>query len=489
MTYSRETTTARTLAGPGAFVRSVPIIGTLSEDLHALGEKGASVVALSRMRIPQPPSFVVAGDALERLVNGGAGEQRAVAQLIAARARPLLAEARCRLFGQTTRGLIDATGLIVRGSPRTSQRGVGLSLRNIALDGLDILDRRPTRGLPPQSRTAMAVPPARCNPSGSPAPIRAGGPQPVDSGELLTLADAVRVAALHNAEHRSTALQLRTGAERFGSVIVQSLVPFDRAVGGSGVACSRDPNAGGSECLFGDFVSGVTGRALTLGKAPVISVARFCADHPEAGRDLVQALAVVEAEWKTVVEFEFVYTGSQLLVVQAARAAMSPLATVRNALELWRDGVVSARETLRMVTDDVLARARATELLLPYATRVVQGRGAAVGTVSGPVAAQATGTASDPPRWSVGDPRSPQAQIRAHGGVAGHGPANARRSHTALVVGVDPDELARLLALTGGQAAVDGLQGLVAPPQTPRVRIDLTDEETWLEAAVWDHNA
>jgi hypothetical protein len=431
------------------FVRDVPVVGTVDSDLTPLGHKGASVVALARHRLPQPPSVIIANDALQRLVAGSPEEREAMAQAIVAHTRPLVAEARHRVLAQDLpdSDLLDHTGLIVRGSPRTHRRGVALSLRNIDVVALG---------------------------------AEADAPRAEDE---ISIVEAVRVNALNNVEHSDAAPQ--HGAHPYGSVIVQSLVPFNAHRGGSGVVYSRDPNVGGGSG-FGDFVRGVTGRALTLGRAPVVPYESFAAEHPDANDALADGLAALEAAWRTVVEFEFVFTGAHVLVVQAGRAAMTPLATVRNALALWRDGVIAAADVAAMVTDEVLEAARATELLESGGDLAVHARAGAAGIAEGAVTPDPARDGADPPRWVVGDPHAPEALLRSHGGVAGHGPADARRAGLPLVVGIEPALIERLLAATGGRAVVDGLQGLVAAPGAPRRLIDLAEEEAALAAAVAD---
>ncbi|PNG26509.1 PEP/pyruvate-binding domain-containing protein [Methylocella silvestris] len=133
------------------------------------------------------------------------------------------------------------------------------------------------------------------------------------------------------------------------AVTVQAMV-FGNAGGqsGAGVAFSRNPSTGAKE-LYVDFLLDAQGEDVVSGRRTPGGAALLMARLPQAAQELDLAAARLEAEFKDVQDIEFTVEEGKLFFLQTRAAKRAPLAAVRIAADLKREGVIDAATALQRI--------------------------------------------------------------------------------------------------------------------------------------------
>lgn len=145
-------------------------------------------------------------------------------------------------------------------------------------------------------------------------------------------------------DHHNISHQLGT------AVTVQAMVfgnIDDRS--GTGVLFSRNPVSGEPE-PFGEFLCRAQGEDIVSGRLTPQPVSVMRDLMPEAYAELMRAQALLEKQSGDVQDIEFTVESGRLYLLQSRTAKRSPRAAVRIAMEMFKEGRISAATALRRVT-------------------------------------------------------------------------------------------------------------------------------------------
>jgi len=154
---------------------------------------------------------------------------------------------------------------------------------------------------------------------------------------------------------------------------------------GTGVAFSRDP-ATGENKLYGEFLPNAQGEDVVAGIRTPMNIEEFRKKFPELYEQLYKAAKILEKLNKDVQDIEFTVERGKLYFLQTRNAKMTPLARVKTAVEMAKEGILTKDEALLKVSPE-----HVLQLLYPRidpkakAVPVARGLPASPGAVSGQV--------------------------------------------------------------------------------------------------------
>ncbi len=154
---------------------------------------------------------------------------------------------------------------------------------------------------------------------------------------------------------------------------------------GTGVAFSRDP-ATGEPKLYGEFLPNAQGEDVVAGIRTPMSIEEFRKMFPHLYEQLEKAAKLLERANKDVQDIEFTVERGKLYFLQTRNAKMTPLARVKTAVDMAKEGIITKEEALLKVKPE-----HVIQLLYPRidpkakATPIAKGLPASPGAVSGQV--------------------------------------------------------------------------------------------------------
>ncbi|MDT2005792.1 pyruvate, phosphate dikinase [Rhodococcus opacus] len=256
------------------------------------------------------------------------------------------------------------------------------------------------------------------------------------------------------------------------AVTVQAMVfgNFDDN-SGTGVLFTRNPMTGDA-APYGEWLPRGQGEDVVSGRHDALPLESLARQMPHAHAELLEAAHKLELLGKDVQDIEFTVQSGKLWLLQTRAAKRSPQASVKFALGLQQDGIISRAEAVGLVTPgqlqavlrphiDPAARAGATVL----ATGVPACPGVATGRVVGSceeaesladegveiVLARPTTDPDDVSGMVVSN-----AIITEIGGSTSHAAVVSRELGTPCVVGCGQGSL---VGLAGRVVTVDGSSG------------------------------
>ena len=267
---------------------------------------------------------------------------------------------------------------------------------------------------------------------------------------------------------------------------------------GTGVVFSRDVSTG-EDVLYGEFLPVAQGEDVVAGIRTPLSISEFQKRFPHLYDELYRAVKLLERENKDVQDVEFTVERGVLYFLQCRNAKMTPLARVKTAVDMAREGILTREEAvLKVGPDHVL------QLLYPRidpsvkASPIAKGLPASPGAVSG----QAVFHPDDAVRWSregrkvilVRVETKPDdvhgfyaavGVLTSRGGMTSHAAVVARAIGKPAVVGAEEvhvDEEARAFSVRGivvregDWITIDGNTGHVYLGQVPTVEPEIVPE-------------
>ncbi len=154
---------------------------------------------------------------------------------------------------------------------------------------------------------------------------------------------------------------------------------------GTGVAFSRDP-ATGENKLYGEFLPNAQGEDVVAGIRTPMSIEEFKKMFPELYEQLEKAAKILEKVNKDVQDIEFTVERRKLYFLQTRNAKMTPMARVKTAVDMAKEGIITEEEAILKVSPE-----HVVQLLYPRidpkakATPIAKGLAASPGAVSGQV--------------------------------------------------------------------------------------------------------
>lgn len=130
------------------------------------------------------------------------------------------------------------------------------------------------------------------------------------------------------------------------AVTIQAMVFGNRGLSsGSGVAFSRDPSNGAAHPMI-DVLFDAQGEDVVSGSRTPETEAALGRSLPQVAAELSQTLTHLEQEFKDVQDVEFTIEQGRLWVLQTRSAKRTPLAALRIAIDLVKEGVIGPEQAL-----------------------------------------------------------------------------------------------------------------------------------------------
>lgn len=170
------------------------------------------------------------------------------------------------------------------------------------------------------------------------------------------------------------------------AVTVQAMV-FGNAGSnsGAGVGFTRDPSTGESG-LYLDFIFNGQGEDVVSGRQAAEDGVRLTQRLPAVAAELRRMCGVLEAEFRDMQDFEFTVEDGRLYLLQVRAGKRTPWAALRIAVDLVREGRLTAAEALARLKGLPLEQLERSRLstgsgAASIASAVPAGLGVATGTI------------------------------------------------------------------------------------------------------------
>lgn len=168
------------------------------------------------------------------------------------------------------------------------------------------------------------------------------------------------------------------------AVIVQAMVFGNMgADSGTGVVFSRNVATGENE-LYGEFLPNAQGEDVVAGIRTPYKVSELKNMFPHLYQQLYEAVKLLERINKDVQDVEFTVERGRLYFLQTRNAKMTPLARIKTAVDMAKEGIITKEEAILKVQPE-----HVLQLLYPRANPppgvkpIAKGLNASPGAVSG----------------------------------------------------------------------------------------------------------
>ncbi|MBI4331519.1 MAG: pyruvate, phosphate dikinase [Chloroflexi bacterium] len=178
----------------------------------------------------------------------------------------------------------------------------------------------------------------------------------------------------------------KISSEMGTACIVQAMVMGNKdSKSGTGVVFSRNPS-NGERGLFGEWLGQAQGEDLVSGARTPEPVAKLRQQMPELYTQLEQVAEQLERHFKDMQDIEFTIESGVLYTLQTRSGKRSGQASVKIAVDMVKEGILTRDEAVLRVTPEDLRtllfkRLRSPEAATPIAQGLVAAPGAAVGRV------------------------------------------------------------------------------------------------------------
>jgi pyruvate,orthophosphate dikinase len=173
--------------------------------------------------------------------------------------------------------------------------------------------------------------------------------------------------------------------EQIGTAVTVQRMVFGNAGGtsGSGVGFTRDPSSGENR-LYLDFLFNSQGEDVVSGRHLAGDSPGLAAALPGLARELEGLKTTLEREFGDVQEFEFTIQEETLYLLQTRAGKQTPLARLRTAVELVREGVLDTQGGLARLAGIDLGRIEQRRVIAPEeAQRLAEAVSAGIGVAHG----------------------------------------------------------------------------------------------------------
>ena len=278
---------------------------------------------------------------------------------------------------------------------------------------------------------------------------------------------------------------------------------------GTGVLFTRNPATGEAK-VYGEFLSNAQGEDVVAGVRTPQPIAELAAVLPESSGLLMDLAGRLEAHYQDVQDIEFTIENGRLFILQTRSAKRTPMAAVKTAVDMAKEGSISRKEALLRVDPEDVGQLTVPQFKVDIAsekippTLLAQGSGASPGAATGKVYFDATRAAAAAHRGVAVILVRPETKpddihgiaaavgvVTCRGGATSHAAVVTRGLGKPCIVGcetlqVDPE---RLTLTTDGHTvhegeniSIDGTNGKVyfGPLETVRPTLDKLDEATEL---------
>ncbi|MBA2299068.1 MAG: pyruvate, phosphate dikinase, partial [Actinobacteria bacterium] len=232
--------------------------------------------------------------------------------------------------------------------------------------------------------------------------------------------------------------------------VVQMVFGNKGDTSGTGVCFTRDPSTGESR-LYGEFLQNAQGEDVVAGIRTPEPIERMGELLPAAYEQLLATIARLEEHYRDMQDIEFTVEENELYLLQTRSAKRTAAASLRAAVEMVEEGLISREEAVARIDP-----AQLDQLLHPMidpaaeVTVVAKGLNASPGAASGAIVfdadtAEERGQAGESVilvRWeTTPDDFHGMVQAKgiltAHGGLTSHAAVVARGMGTPCVTGCE----------------------------------------------------
>jgi pyruvate,orthophosphate dikinase len=316
--------------------------------------------------------------------------------------------------------------------------------------------------------------------------------QPFPSSPLVQLRASVEaVLKSWTSERAQNYRRLNDIPDKAGTATIVQMMVFGNAgpASGSGVGFTRNPSDG-TAALYVDYLTNAQGEDVVSGRTNVLGMEELQRRAPEAHGQLVGARDLLEREFGDMQDFEFTVEEGRLYMLQARSGKRTPLAALRIATDLVREGTIASEAGLALLRGLDLDSVEAVQLLPPsgtgpLASAVPASAGVAVGAAVFDTARVASFKRKGKPvvlvreQTETGDIQAlaiAEALVTAHGARTSHAAVVARQLGKVCVVGCEAlvIDASRRWASFGGvdikegeTITVDGSTGVVFRGEIP----------------------
>jgi pyruvate,orthophosphate dikinase len=266
----------------------------------------------------------------------------------------------------------------------------------------------------------------------------------------------------------------------------------------TGVLFTRNPETG-MPGLYGDYLINAQGEDVVAGGSTPRPLSEMRREMPGVYREIEKMAILLEKHYREPQDIEFTVERSKLFVLQTRAAKMGPAATVKTAVDMVREGVISKEEAVLRVAPEQLEQLLHPRVDPSNAKKpIVQGVPASPGAAAGKVVFDAD-TAVE---WSKGGEKvilvreetkpedvhgffASRGILTSRGGKTSHAAVVARGIGKPCIVGCSSiaiDQKARRLLADGVKVkegdfiTIDGSSGSVYLGAIPLLEPEIKDE-------------
>ncbi len=329
----------------------------------------------------------------------------------------------------------------------------------------------------------------------------AGVPFPMDTRGQLRMAIEAVFHSWRN-ERAQYYRRIHSIAEDSGTAVTVQAMVFGNygQDSGTGVGFTRNPSTGKKE-LFGEFLADAQGEDIVAGTRTPVPVVQLHRTMPRVYDQLHTVTTRLEKHYGNVQDFEFTVQHGELFLLQTRSAKRSALATVRTAVDMMEEGLISREEALQRVSPKAIDEMLSPQLdltglaLQPIAKGLAASPGSAVGqlTLSADRAIALAGSRRENPiilvrhETTADDIHGMDASVgflTAHGGATSHAAVVARGMGKCCITGasgIEVDERAGVVEIGGSifregdWLSLDGSTGRVFAGKLPLRTADVLD--------------
>jgi pyruvate, orthophosphate dikinase len=172
------------------------------------------------------------------------------------------------------------------------------------------------------------------------------------------------------------------------AVTVQAMVFGNRGMdSGTGVGFTRNPSTG-EPGIFGEYLSNAQGEDIVAGVRTPVSISELSDQMPSVYLELLQLVEELERHYKDTQEFEFTIEAGKLFLLQTRSAKRSALASVKIAVDMVNEALITREEAVSRVKPSALVEMLSPQLDLTGETAAAltsglpASPGAAVGVIA-----------------------------------------------------------------------------------------------------------